>query len=141
MGLLSRLGRGARAALHDTGLPGVPLMNAALGGAVGGVLGEGGSWANPNDGGHGLEGALAGAALGGGLGLAGGLRQFARNMPFEMSHGAGSVLQEMKREALRYVRDPRAVQRIAQSESPQEIRQIVEESVAMSRSRMTEGGF
>lgn len=141
MGLLSRIGRAGAASLRDTGLPGVPLGNAALGGVAGGIMGAGGSPYDHSDGGHGVEGALLGAALGGGLGLIGGGRQAMRNFGLEMSHGVGSALNDLKKEALRYVRDPRLQQRVMQSESAEEIQQIVQHSVSTSRSRLTDGGF
>jgi hypothetical protein len=141
MGLLSRAARGAKAALRDTGLPTVPLGNAAMGGLAGGIIGAGGSPYRDDDGGHGLEGALLGAALGGGLGLAGGARQFARNLPFEMRHGAGSVLNDIKQEALKWVRDPSMQQRVLAAQTPDEVKEIIEFAVSRSRSRLTEGGY
>ena len=77
---LSEMAQGGRAVFRDTGLPGVPLGNAAVGGVAGGIIGEGGNPYDDTDGGHGVEGALIGAALGGGVGLAGGLGRAAGNL-------------------------------------------------------------
>lgn len=143
---LASLAGGTRRLFHDTGMPGVPVGNAVFGGVAGGIMGEGGSPYDHDDGGNGFEGALGGAALGAGLGLVGGGRQMGRNLRSMLAENIASRgtrrLASVKREALDYVRNnPVAVQRVMAAKDENEISQIVNDVISRTRVRSTEGGF
>lgn len=148
MGLLRRLGRGAGMARRFMD-EGQGALNASVAGmTAGGLLGgTGGLLANlPRDDGSEnldqyanrlLSGIGTGAALGaagvGGLHLAQGARGFVR--------GFARNLDDMKEEALQYVRGhPPTQHRVMMAQSAEEVEQIVQQFVSTSRVRGPMGG-